>query len=79
MTPGKLFSIYFKAIRIKKGFSQEDLAKASGLNRSTVAMAENCKSSMSVTNAAKVLTGLGLTFHDFQAYLDEYNKKEIIP
>ena len=51
-----------KSIREKKGYSQEELAKIMGVNRTTISKIENGKFSISIDYIAKFSFYLGFDF-----------------
>jgi transcriptional regulator with XRE-family HTH domain len=51
-----------KAIREKRGYSQEDLAEIMGVNRTTLSKIENGKFSISIDYIAKFSFHLGFDF-----------------
>lgn len=63
-----------KEIRIAKKMTQEDLAKLSGVPRSTIAMLESSSRVPRVDVAAWLARGLGTTIE--QVFIVPWNKQE---
>lgn len=65
------FAQYLKAVRADQGLSKSGLAKASGVNRTTICMIERDCGNPNVDNAWKLLMGLEKSFGDFELWLKE--------
>lgn len=72
--PPGLFSIYIKATREEIKLTRGQLAERSGVKRTTIVMLETKYHDPNVTNAMKLLNGLGKTFSDFEEYATEENE-----
>lgn len=67
------FARWVKIQRAELGINKTTLAKQSGLNRTTIVEMEKQERDPTVTNAVKIIQGLGKTFQDFEQFLEGGN------
>jgi len=60
-----IFSKSLKQIRVKKGFSQEDLAFESGLSMRSISLLESNKQQPTITTIENLSKALGISMVDF--------------
>lgn len=65
MNARTIFSKSLKQIRVKKGFSQEDLAFESGLSMRSISLLESNKQQPTITTIENLSKALGISMVDF--------------
>lgn len=65
-----LISIKMRNQRLLHGFSQEELAHESGIDRAYVGQIERCEKNVTVKTLAKIAHSFGLEIHEFLDFND---------